>query len=169
MEISVQTEYLAKRFEEKLGAKVLFALIVTKINNGTAFKDRNSMKKKTFMLRKKDENMEVCTETIKSQQLVVKRVLEKILAKILAEMHGIELRLMLQMRHNIDTRQKQRLRYIMVRHKQIMANLIEHKVLDFDNIDIPIRALEGRTIRKLIMNLEEKEEDKISIAIEYLQ
>ena len=47
-----------------------------------------------------------------------------------------------------------------------MANLIEYKALDFNDIDIPIRALEGRTIRKLIIDLEEKEGDKIFIVIE---
>ena len=45
-----------KRFEEKLGAKVLFVLTVTKINNSTIFKDRDSIKKKVFMLRKKGDN-----------------------------------------------------------------------------------------------------------------
>ena len=39
--------------------------------------------------------------------------------------------------------------------------------LDFDNIDIPIRALEERTIRKLIIDLEGKERDKVFIAIKH--
>ena len=76
------------------------------------------------MLRKKGKNIGVHIETTKSQQLVVKRVLEKILAEILAKMHGIELRLILQMRCNMDARQKQRLRNVIVRYKQIIANLI---------------------------------------------
>ena len=120
------------------------------------------------MLRKKGKNMGVCTETAKRQQLVVKRALEKILAKIPSEMHGIELRLMPQMRCNMDTRQKQRLRNVMVRHKKVMANLIEYKVLDFDDIDIPNRSLEGRTIRKIIIDLGGKKDNKVFIAIKYL-
>ena len=56
-----------KRFKEKLEVKVLFVLTVTKINNGTAFKDRDSTKKKAFTLKKKSENTGVYTETIKSQ------------------------------------------------------------------------------------------------------
>ena len=97
--------------------------------------------------------------------MLVKRALERILAEIPAEIHSIELRLMPQMRCNIDYRQKQRLRNTMVRHKEVMANLIECKVLDFNNINTLIRALERRTIRKLIIDLEEKEEDKVFIAI----
>ena len=46
-----------KRLEKKLGVKVLFALTVTKINDGTIFKNSNSMKKKVIMLRKKAENI----------------------------------------------------------------------------------------------------------------
>jgi len=49
--------------------------------------------------------------------LVVKRVLERILAEILAETCGIEVRLIPQMKHNIDSRQKQRLRNTMVRYE----------------------------------------------------
>ena len=47
----------------------------------------------------------------------------------------------------------------------MIANLIECKVLDFNDINISIRELEGRTIRKLIIDLEGKEEDKIFITI----
>ena len=75
------------------------------------------MKKKVFTPRKKVGNMEVNVETIKFQQLQVKIALEKILTKILAERHGMDLRLMPQLRHDIDTRQKTRLRNSMVRHK----------------------------------------------------
>ena len=66
IEISTWTKYLIKRLEAKLGVKVLFTLIVSKINNGTIFKDGDSMKKKVFMLRKKEENMKVHIETIKA-------------------------------------------------------------------------------------------------------
>ena len=60
----MQTKCLVKKFEEKLGAKVLFVLIVTKINDSTAFKDRDSIKKKAFILRNKGKNMGVYAETI---------------------------------------------------------------------------------------------------------
>ena len=79
----------------------------------------------------------------------------------------MKLRLMPQIRCSIDTRQKQRLRNTIVRHKQVMANLIKCKVLDFNDIDLPIGALDGRTIRKLIIDLEGKEGDKVLIVIKY--
>ena len=79
-------------------------LIVAKINNSTMFEDSNSMKKKVFALRKKGENIGAHIKTIKSYQLAVKRLLERILAGIPVEMHSIELRLILQMRHNMGTR-----------------------------------------------------------------
>ena len=65
VEISAWTEYLIKRFKEKLEAKVLFVLTVAKINDGTIFKDRDSAKKKVFTPRKKGENIRVHIETIK--------------------------------------------------------------------------------------------------------
>ena len=67
IEISIQTKYLTKRLEEKLEVKVLFTLTVAKINNGTTFKDGNSMKKKVFTPRKKGKNIGVHAETIKGQ------------------------------------------------------------------------------------------------------
>ena len=58
----------------------------------------------------------------------------------------------------MDTIQKQRLRNAMIVHKQVLANLVELKLIDFENIDSPIKALEGKMIRKLIIDLESKKE-----------
>ena len=98
----------------------------------------------------------------------VKRVLERILEKISIEMHSMKLRLMPQIRYNMDASQKKRLRNGIVRHKWVIANLIKYKALDFNDNNISIRALDRRTIRKLIMDLEGREGDKVFIAIEYL-
>ena len=101
--------------------------------------------------------MAVHVETIKSQQLYVKRALDKILANHLRpERYGISLRLMPQIRYDMDTQQKDRLRVAAVKHKQVMSNLVDFKMCDLDTIDSPIRSLENKTLRSLIMDLKSK-------------
>ena len=47
-----------------------------------------------------------------------------------------------------------------------MANLVDYKIGDLDAIDAPIDALEGKTIRHLIVDLTSASGDKLVIAIE---
>ena len=49
---------------------------------------------------------------------------------------------------------------------QVLANLVEFKLTDFEDIDSLIKNLDNKTIRELIMNLEFKSGDKIFIIIE---
>ena len=49
---------------------------------------------------------------------------------------------------------------------QLLVNLVEYKLTDFEDIDSSIKNLDNKTIRDLIMNLESKSGDKIFIAIE---
>ena len=57
------------------------------------------------------------------------------------------MRFMPQLRHNVDSMQKQRLRNVMMKHRQVLANLVEFKLTDFKEIDSPIRNLENKTVR----------------------
>ena len=81
-------------------------------------------------------------------------------------MHGIELKFVPHMRYHLDTRQKQHLRNAIMKHKQVLANLVEMKLEDFAEIDLLACALEDKTIRQLIMELETKDGNKTFIAIE---
>ena len=54
----------------------------------------------------------------------------------------------------------------MMKHKQVLANLVELKLEDFEEIDSLIRELDDQIIRQLIMDLETKEKKKIFIATE---
>ena len=65
------------------------------------------------------------------------------------------------MRYDIDSRQKQRLYNAMMMYSQVLANLVEFKLTDFEDIDSLIKNLDNKTIRELIMNLESKSSDKI--------
>ena len=78
----------------------------------------------------------------------------------------MELRFMPHMRYDIDSRQKQRLCNTMMIYGQVLANLVEFKLIDFEDISSPIKNLENKIIRELIMNLEFKSSDKFFIAIE---
>ena len=49
-----------------------------------------------------------------------------------------------------------------------MANLVEFKLTDFEEIDTPIKQLENNIIRKLIMDLELSTRDKLFLAIKRL-
>ena len=51
-------------------------------------------------------------------------------------------------------------------HGKVLANFVEFKLTDFEDIDSLIKNLENKIIRELIMNLESKSGDKIFIAIE---
>ena len=85
----------------------------------------------------------------------MKRVLERVLAEVPKERYGIELRLMLQMRYDINSGARERLRNTITQYKQVLANLFKLKAPDFDDINLPIRELEGKTLKTLIMNLKE--------------
>ena len=81
-------------------------------------------------------------------------------------MHGIELKFMLHMRCNMDSKQKQWLHNTMIKHKQALANLVDFKLTKFEEICFPIKDLNNMTIRQLIMDLKTKNEETIFIAIE---
>ena len=49
----------------------------------------------------------------------------------------------------------------------MLANLVEFKLIDFEDINSSIKNLDNKMIRELIMNLESKSSDKIFIAIEW--
>ena len=53
----------------------------------------------------------------------------------------------------------------MIMHGQVLANLVEYKLTDFEDIDSSIKKLDNKTIRELIMTLKSKSSDKIFIAI----
>ena len=53
-----------------------------------------------------------------------------------------------------------------MKYKQILANLVEFKLVDFKEVDSLIGVLDKNLIRELIMNLQSKSGDKIFIAIE---
>ena len=55
----------------------------------------------------------------------------------------------------------------MIKYEKILANLVELKLVDFEEVDSPISVLDKKIIRELIMNLESKSGDKIFITIEW--
>ena len=54
----------------------------------------------------------------------------------------------------------------MIKHKQVMANLVEHKLTEFTEIDSPISTVEGKTIMQLIMELKTTKGHAMFVAIE---
>jgi len=54
----------------------------------------------------------------------------------------------------------------MMIHRQVLSNLVEFKLTDFEDIYSLIKKLENKTIRELIMNLESKSGKKLYIAVE---
>ena len=83
------------------------ALSVAKINNSTGFKDNFGNSLSIPHPKKKTEYWGVHIETVKSHQVKVKRAICKILAsEVPVHMYGMELRFMLHMRYDMDSRQK---------------------------------------------------------------
>ena len=80
-------------------------------------------------------------------------------------MHRIEMRFMSHIRYHMDSK-KQWLRNTMIKHKQILANLVEFKLVDFEEVDSLISIEDNKTIRELIMNSKSKSENKIFLVIE---
>ena len=52
----------------------------------------------------------------------------------------------------------------MMKHNQILANLVELKVGDFEEIDSLTSSLEDKTMRELVMELETKDGNNVFIA-----
>ena len=50
-----------------LGYNVHFTLSISKINNSTAFKDKNGKQERTIVKREKKENIRAHSETVKKQ------------------------------------------------------------------------------------------------------
>ena len=149
------TDFLKKELRKLMNQLLHFSLTISKINDGLGFKDKKRTPPgRTPTYSRGKENMAVHVETIKSQQLHVKRALDKVLATCIPpEKYGIGLRLMPQIRYDIDTHHKDRLRVAALKHKQVMANLVDLKMNNLDTIDSPIRSLKNKTLRQLIMNL----------------
>lgn len=166
IELSRWTEFFEKRVAEIMKEKVLLALSVSKINDGTSFKDSATTPATNYAKKKKIEPWGIHLETVKSKQVGVKRAVSQIVKKIPEEMHGMGIRFMPQMRYDMNSAQKQRLRNAMMKHRQVLANLVELKLTDFEDIDSPIGSLENRTIRHLIMSLKAKNGDSLYVAVE---
>ena len=168
IETTKWAEFLKEKVEEILQTKVLLAISAAKINDGTGFSD-NSQTKQNFQRNKKKkvEYWGIHVETTTEQQVPVKRAICEILAtKIPSWMYGMELKFMPIIRYDMDTKNKQRLRNAMMKHKQVLANLVDFKLTDFQEIDSPISDLQGKTIRQLIMDLKTKDGETIFIAVE---
>jgi len=168
IEIARWTEFFTKETNEILQTQVLLAISVAKINDGTAFKDDFSNKQPTCRNKKKKvEYWGIHVETTKDKQVQVKRAISVILAtKIPNWMHGMELKFIPHMRYDMTSIQKTRLSNAMIKHKQVMANLVDHKLTEFTDIDSPISTVEGKTIRQLIVELKTKEGQTMFVAIE---
>ena len=96
----------SRKVEAMLKEKVLLAFSTSRINDGTNFKDNFGSTPSAINTRKKKlECWRVHVETIKSQQLKVKRAISKILKEIPKHMCGMELRFMPQMRYDVDSKQ----------------------------------------------------------------
>ena len=81
-------------------------------------------------------------------------------------MCGIELKFVPHVRCDMDSNQKRRLCNAMLKHKKVLANLVDVKLNEFEEIDSPISALDNKTIRQLIMDLETESGEKIFTTIE---
>ena len=95
IEISWWTEFFQDKVEKILQEKVLMALSVAKINDGTGFKDNFGSSLSIPCPKKKTEYWGVHIETIKSHQVKVKRAICQILAsEVPVHMYGMELQFM---------------------------------------------------------------------------
>ena len=93
-------------------------------------------------------------------------ICDTLATKIPFWMHGMGLKFMPILRCDMDSKNKQRLRNAMMKHKQVLANIVEFKLTNFQEIDSPISDLQGKTIRQLIMDLRTKDGETIFIAAE---
>ena len=70
------------------------------------------------------------------------------------------------MRYDMDNKHEKRLNNSMMKHEQVLANLTDFKLTEFQEIDSPISTLQGKTIRQLIMDLKTADRETIFIAVE---
>ena len=62
------------------------------------------------------------------------------------------------MRYNIDTNKKERLWNAIIVYKNVLTNLVELKLTNFEDIDSLRKVLKDKMISELIMSLESKTE-----------
>ena len=99
----------------------------------------------------------------------VKRAPEKVLAlKTPEKRHEIELKLMLQMRFNFDVKQKERLRNTVVKHKQVLNNIVDFRITEVNNINSPIKKLEYEILCELIIDIKILLGERVFLAIKKL-
>ena len=55
-----------------------------------------------------------------------------------------------------------------MKHKQILNNIVDFRIIEVDNINSLIKKLEYKIIHKLIMNIKTLFEEKIFLAIKKL-
>ena len=70
------------------------------------------------------------------------------------------------MRFNFNMKYKERLRNVVVKHKQVLNNIVNFRMVEIDNINSPIKKLEHKMLRKLIMNIKTVSGERVFLAIE---
>ena len=92
--------------------------------------------------------------------------LEKVLAlKIPEERYEIELKLILQIRFDFDMKQKERLRNAVVKHKQVLNNIVNFRMTEVDNINLLIKKLEYKMLHELIIDIKILSGERVFLAI----
>ena len=120
------------------------------------------------MLKKKIKHQGVHVEIAKSQKFQAKRAICKILAsKVSEHMFGIELRFTSHIRYNAGSRQKQKWQNAMMKDKQVLANLVEFKLVNFEEKDLLIKTLDDKMMGNLITSLQSKSGIKTFAVIEW--
>ena len=86
----------------------------------------------------------------------------------MVERNGIELKLILEMRCNFNIKQKERLTNTVVKHKQVLSNIVGFRIVEINNINLPIEKLDNKMLCKLFVDMKIISREIMFLAIEKL-
>ena len=86
----------------------------------------------------------------------------------MVERNGIELKLILEMRCNFNIKQKERLTNAVVKYKQVLSNIVGFRIVEINNINLPIKKLDNKMLCKLFMDMKIISREIIFLAIKKL-
>ena len=73
------------------------------------------------------------------------------------------------MRCNFNMKQKERLTNVVVKHKQVLSNIVGFRIVEINNINLPIEKLDNKMLCKLFVDMKIISREIMFLAIEKLQ
>ena len=144
-----------------LELKPFIYLQASKINKSSFNKSTSGFIFKV-LTRNKPKKIGAQVETISLQKYSARRALKHVLSRIDKDLHGVELRLVLVLTCKTDEIVAS---HVAIKHKHATRNIKQFEIYGYDNIDHPITPGSELALRKLIIDIKEKDVETLAVTI----